>query len=105
MCDIDSIKEERKELTEEEIQDIVEKICDLHIKEMDCQVELESDFIDADEKNSLHEDAYLAFLKMVKLGKKLTEEMFLKYGLDAIFDCTYEELEIPEFEDYVKQMN
>ena len=103
MCDIDSIKEPKRIPKEEEIKEIVGKINLLKVKEYNSRYNSTNEGLNEDEINSHMEDAYLSYFKMVKLAKGLKKKDFDKFELDGVFDCTYDELEIPEYEDYLKQ--
>lgn len=55
---------------------------------------------DPELKESHKEDAYLQRLIQVRESRLLGKAEFEKHKLDAVLDCTFEELLIPEYEDY-----
>ena len=49
---------------------------------------------------SNREDAYLANLIKIRQAKRLTREQFVEYEIDKQTCCGYNDLKIPEWEDY-----
>jgi len=47
------------------------------------------------------EDGYLAEFKMIKLAKTFTKEQYVEYQLERPCGCSYENLETPDYEDYI----
>ena len=87
----------------QEVSEIVAEIKAWELKECEARASIKTCKNDAEEENSLWEDSYLAYLKMVSLAKMLKPKEFNANSLDVVFDCGYEELEIPDFEMYLKQ--
>lgn len=88
---------------EEEAKEIHINILSCILDECEAKERMKTPDIDGDELRDEQENSYLAYLKAVRLAKSLTKKEFDKFELDGNFDCTYEELEVPEYEDYLKQ--
>ena len=101
--DQDMIKVEGKtvsrKLDNEEVDEIVVLIQSQHRVEIDLlnKAGVESD---KDLKLSHLEDAYMANLIKIRQAKRLTRTQFVEYEIDKQVCCGYDDLTIPEWEDY-----
>lgn len=91
-----------KPITKEEVKEVVEQIMELQKQEY-CHINDTRVGFDEDEIRGADEDAYLCYLKMVRMSRPLSEKQFNEHGLDGVFDCTRDALEIPLFEDYLEE--
>ena len=88
-----------RKLDKEEVNEVVEEIQFQHQLEIDflTKSKVESD---AEAIEGLREDAYLANLIKIRQAKRLTREQFVEYEVDKQTCCGYNDLTIPEWEDY-----
>lgn len=88
-----------RKLDKDEVNEIVEEIQFQHQLEIDflAKSKLESE---PEEVESHREDAYLANLIKIRQAKRLTREQFVEYEVDKQTCCGYNDLTIPEWEDY-----
>jgi hypothetical protein len=69
-------------------------------KDMERFISLYNQEEDPELKMHHKEDAYLYHIKMVKEGKVIGKRQFKKQGLDKVFNCPYNKLEIKEYEAF-----
>jgi hypothetical protein len=88
-----------RKLDTEEVNEVVAEIQFQHQLEIDflTKSKLESD---TEVIESLREDAYLANLIKIKQAKRLTRKQYVEYEVDKQTCCGYNDLNIPEWEDY-----
>lgn len=55
---------------------------------------------DPELKESHKEDAYLQRLIQVRESRMLGKELYESEKVDAVLGCSYEDLHLPEYEDY-----
>lgn len=98
VIEVDSKVVSRK-LDKEEVEAIVNEIQFQHLIEIDMLTK--SKLVeDPAMVQQLREDAYFANLVKIREAKRLTREQFMEYEIDKQTCCEYNNLVIPEWEDY-----
>jgi len=88
-----------RKLTVEEINEVVEEIQFQHKLEIDFLAKSKYEQ-GAEDVNALREDAYLANLIKITQAKRLTRAQYVEYEVDKQTCMGYDDLNIPEWEDY-----
>jgi len=91
----------KKKLAKATAEEYNTQIQELHLKEIGHFQDARANDRSSEDRMSDLEDGYLANLQMIKLAKRFPEEQYVKYQLERPCGCSYEDLEIPEWDQYI----
>lgn len=91
----------KKPLDKDTANEYALKIQELHLKEIEHFQTARATLEDSDKRIEALEDGYLANLQMIKLAKQFPKKQYDEHQLERPCGCSYEDLEIPEWDVYI----